>query len=328
MKKVHRADMVAHLWAHQSQDEARNSGGNFRFYGPVLYSYSTPIAMLHKADTVALITSDRFSVTTAKQQDAARQAARHLTVFDVPFIGHTVSSGRGRPQPKGWRTLNRDYLSKQYAAEVQRLEGSRRGPWLDENETYTGAVFTSLSRHRVTLDRYCSVFGLKAPWFDVSADAVRIAEKKHATWEKHAAFETARRAARDARWAAETARREAEERLTYAERVEKFRAGEAVHFGWGVPRAEGAMLRVKGDTVETSQGAVVPLTDAARAVAFVARVRASGVAWARNGEQFPVGQFQLDSVSETGEVRAGCHLILWDEVVRLQAALPAAGVTA
>ena len=36
--------MVAHLWAHQMQDHARNSGSNFYFHDEHIYSY---LSLIH-----------------------------------------------------------------------------------------------------------------------------------------------------------------------------------------------------------------------------------------------------------------------------------------
>ena len=46
MKKIHDLDMVAHLFANQSQTEARNGGNTFYFYKDTIYSFGShfPIA--------------------------------------------------------------------------------------------------------------------------------------------------------------------------------------------------------------------------------------------------------------------------------------------
>ena len=38
IRTVWPVDMVAHLWAHKSQDFARNPGHNFYFHGDTIYS--------------------------------------------------------------------------------------------------------------------------------------------------------------------------------------------------------------------------------------------------------------------------------------------------
>jgi hypothetical protein len=72
-------------------------------------------------------------------------------------------------------------------------------------------------------------------------------------------------------------------------------------------------LRQKGDEMETSKGATVPLSDAKRAFAFVTAKRQTG--WHANSETFSIGQFTLSAVNEQGVV-AGCHRVTWDEINR------------
>ena len=75
MKKVYTNDMVAHLWAQQSQSEAHNIQRNFYFEGTAIYSYNShfPIARRVNKDTV-LFTTRRYSVTTAKHIKIVRCA--------------------------------------------------------------------------------------------------------------------------------------------------------------------------------------------------------------------------------------------------------------
>jgi len=89
MRKVVNSEMVAHLWANQSQSEARNSSWSVSFDGPNYYSYRTVVACI--VDGAALITSDTYSVTTSRHVARARYAARHLPRFRVPRVGAPLS---------------------------------------------------------------------------------------------------------------------------------------------------------------------------------------------------------------------------------------------
>lgn len=111
-----------------------------------------------------------------------------------------------------------------------------------------------------------------------------------------------------------------------AERIAKWRNGEPV--GYGFYGLASALLRYNSADmkVETSQGAEVPATDAARAVRFIAKVRTKGAPWHRNGEQCPVGDFQIDEIEPTGNIRAGCHRIEWSEIEALGRTLEAHGI--
>jgi hypothetical protein len=85
MKKVFTdISQVAHLWANQLQDEARNSG-NFYFNGSTIYSYGGhfPIAkhIELNGQKAVLFTTRGYSNTTAKHIAVVRQAASHLNVI-------------------------------------------------------------------------------------------------------------------------------------------------------------------------------------------------------------------------------------------------------
>lgn len=82
---------------------------------------------------------------------------------------------------------------------------------------------------------------------------------------------------------------------------------------------------VTGGTLETSQGATVPLRHAFRVFQFVAACRAERKAWTPGCGFGPgrirVGHFALDRIDSTGNFVAGCHSIKWAEVSRLAEAL-------
>lgn len=78
---------------------------------------------------------------------------------------------------------------------------------------------------------------------------------------------------------------------------------------------------ISGGTLETSQGADVPLLHALRAFRFIKLCKERGEAWQRNGHSLRVGHFAIDSVDTSGNFRAGCHRIEWPEIERLAVAL-------
>jgi hypothetical protein len=103
-------------------------------------------------------------------------------------------------------------------------------------------------------------------------------------------------------------------------------------------KATGAVVdgcRVTGGTLQTSQGAAVPLAHAFRVFQLLAYCRANGISWqAERGasdirHRLPrtvrVGHFQLDRVDSTGDFIAGCHAIKWDDVAALADSLGVSG---
>lgn len=79
--------MVAHLWAHQMQDYARNSGGNFYFHDEHIYSYGShfrcgSVVRNREGQTAYLITDRTYSVTTSQHMNHVRNAIpAYRTVF-------------------------------------------------------------------------------------------------------------------------------------------------------------------------------------------------------------------------------------------------------
>jgi hypothetical protein len=90
MRHVVDTAAVAHLWAHQSQDHARNSGGNFYFHGSDIYSYGSHFrcgsVVLNKAGERAyLITTRTYSKSTAKHMEYVNGAIPFGALqFDTP----------------------------------------------------------------------------------------------------------------------------------------------------------------------------------------------------------------------------------------------------
>lgn len=142
-----------------------------------------------------------------------------------------------------------------------------------------------------------------------------------------------------ARMAAERAERERVAAMSPDERRTAWEAGEIdrAHVR-DVETVSGPLLRaiapeidgcrVTGGTLETSQGATVPLRHAFRVFQFIAACRADGKAWtpgAWGPRHIRVGHFTVDSVATSGDFRAGCHSIKWPEVARLADRLGVAG---
>src|SRR5689334_478166 len=106
-RKVFPTSEIPHLWAHKTQDDARNPQGNLYFKGSVIYSYrdSYPIASHvtngktgKAAKSAILIRTDSYSVTTSGHISAVRSSIPSgTTVFYVPSV-QTEWAGLNREQ--------------------------------------------------------------------------------------------------------------------------------------------------------------------------------------------------------------------------------------
>lgn len=133
----------------------------------------------------------------------------------------------------------------------------------------------------------------------------------------------------------ERAERERVAAMTADEKRAAWQAGELpAHYVRELEREAGPLLRavgaeidgctVSGGTLETSQGATVPLRHAFRVFQFIALCRAEGKRWtpgAWGPRQIRVGHFRVDSVAPSGDFVAGCHSIKWPEVESLASRL-------
>ncbi len=325
---------VAHLWAAQTRPAARSGNGNFHFSGPSLSSYAAHIAEIVTrpgapadstlpADRAALVTTRRDSmisnVTTQRHISRARSAASHLLCFAVPVI---------RPISAADHARNLETLRAAYDATAAARVTARRAA--DYGGVLPEWTAEGAKRARDAMADYCQFFGLSAeglPDLDSDLAAARakwaeLAAKYTAAGapEKRAAEAEKRRAAK----ARAEAKRAAEIAAQNAEAISEWRAGARHSLPYGAAAPGGfAMLRVRGDKLETSQGASVPLADAVRVFQFVKLVRARGETWQRNGATIRVGGFMVDRIAPDGTMRAGCHLIPWAEI---EAAAEAASV--
>jgi len=295
-KTVFPTDEIPHLWAHKVQSSARNAGGNLFFEGDTIYSYGRhfPIAT-HvtnaKGKPAILVNSGQYSVTTSGHQSAVRQAIPSETItFTVPNVSET-------------RYLSNDHARnvKYFQDEIEQasIKASRarsNRDWLLKS----GVEFAE------SLKAYCKFFGLKCPKIklygvndlpSLKADLIKkqIAETKKRKAEEKERELAAIKAAQDG--------------------IAAFRAGE--DYGnynlYSVP----TMLRVKGDEVETSKGARIPIDHAVRGLRFVRAIVAKGEDWQSNGHTFRLGHYALDKVSKEGTIKAGCHVITLDEIERI-----------
>lgn len=93
---------VAHLWAHQIQNEARYSGGNFYFHGDTIYSYGShfpcgKIVRNLKGDVAYVINSNTYSNTTSKHQALVFDAIpSYATYFTAPSCAAPEISRSGK----------------------------------------------------------------------------------------------------------------------------------------------------------------------------------------------------------------------------------------
>lgn len=297
VKHVVGADMVAHLWAHKSQDWAGvgPGRGNFYFEGDTIYSYGShfPIArhITHKGKAAILFTTRDYSVTTAGHKHCVHSALSGLGipafyVYDI-YAGHKEHLA--------------DYAQRIAGIKAEYAKARTRKP----------EILDRLVSSVAQANAYATFFGLKTrftiPDLDKwSVECVGIQAKN----EERRAQERSRQAERWKKQAQENLERDAKR----AAALEAWVNGEPADFDfYNLP----VRLRIKGDVLETSKGAEVPLDHAVRAFRVIKELYKAGQTYQRNGHSIHVGHFVIDSVDADGTVVAGCHRIERAEVERI-----------
>jgi len=303
-KHVFDTGEIPHLWAHRTQDDARNKQGNLYFTGDTIYSYGShfPIARHVTNDAgerAVLLTTATYSVTTSSHCSAVRSAIPSgVAVFHVPNVchGRYDRSELAADDHAGNLTDYAERIEKHVITSA-RARSSYTKEW---NHEHAAGL-------RDEAFAYCAFFGLPVP---------NISEVPGLDSEALTAIRK-REAKRAAEKAEQTKRERAEALVRQQELIAKWRAGLYSGCLYDVP----PMLRIDGDEVVTSQGARFPVSHAKRGLAFVRRVRESQKAYVRNGHTIHLGPYALDRIEADGTVKAGCHVVSWEEIERIASAL-------
>lgn len=281
MRKVVSSNQVCHLWAHQSQPEARNAKGSIYFNGDTIYSYGSHFPMARHVNGAVLFTTRSYSTTTAQHLSMTRGAIPpNVPVFRVECVTDAPSITMAQKIEE---------RATQLYAKAQRAK-SNKG-WLLSDVAETLQEAKDFVRH-----------------FCLNYDVKEIAE----LGERVKEIEQARKAEAKAR--RETEKRELA-RL-YAS-VEAWKNGDQTYVYFG--KLTYAFARIKGKIVQTSQGAEVPLEHAKRVWPLLKRMLDNGETYVRNGHSIHLGEYTLDKLTADGVLYVGCHKFEKEELYRIGA---------
>lgn len=322
---------VCHLWANpgtRRKDHAR--AGNVRFQGDTLYSYATPIARIYD-ERIALISERSYSVTTAKHISYAYRALPGTFACAVPFYMLGDYGGgqyRGTNSKRAAHAANVAHLAQRLAevhARAGRVLTRQRVEWAQEEA----------ERAHKALADYLIAFKLRnkmppMPSFAAALErAERIEHPDPASLDKReraAALRKEKNRERDEylaeqRRSIQDAKRKRDFWRIGAARS-SFRLGDAFGHDFEALRSSSCMLRVKGEHIETSYDARVPLAAAPMVWNLVQRAQgAGGFEPSRALGRVHIGDYPLDRIDADGTLHAGCHVIPYSELALMARAL-------
>lgn len=284
-------DQVAHVWAQQNQERGKSK--NVFFSGTEIYSYGYhyKAARIHtvKGKTFALVRSDTYSVSTSGHLCSIRSALDGLMPF---FCVEDIDDPKAAAEELEARAI------EGVAAPLRTLKVTSRDEikWAIERieELYGKA------------NELRGILNLKPVYpNEKDLDAVEAHLKKRLA--RYKELNTPEMIAR---------REELRKRKSAnaeADAIRVFRAGGAIRPI--LRQLPYELLRMTGDTIQTSRGASVPIHEARTLLRMIERgeeIRGQGV-----------GHFTAVSVNDTVSVgkvvRIGCHRILLSEALSVLA---------
>jgi hypothetical protein len=275
---------LAHAWAHQTKPQAK--GSNLFFEGDTIYSYGYHFPIAKKvAFEKVLFTTREYSNTTARHKSlVARAIPSAWLIISIPHFRKCND--------------NLSYFESEFSNAIEKYKKSRK---------YKDSIFSDIIEELKNFRAYCDAFqvpfedfsdNLKALLFIVESESFAETQEE--------------RQARIQRQDEQEKKRRKKELLDLTDKIEAWKRGEQV-YGFYQSRGSLAFLRVKGDKVETSQGASVPVSEALRLFHFIQSIQGDFIK-----ESCKVGDFTFTELSN-GVATIGCHKIALDEMKRILA---------
>lgn len=273
---------LIHVWANNPERSAR--AGNMSCGGGVLWSYNTAIAQHVTNDNgekAVILNATSYSNSTSKQQGKTFYAVNHLKRIYIRHIGYSVQSLK--PSSFTVTALIESY--ELHAAELlKKAERART-----KKQDYEVEAF----QHLTEIKTYLEFFGIPYE-MPANLDALKQAAIDRENEQKRIAAEM-------------KARRIADQ----AEKLQLWRNGENVH-----SYLDAVALRIKGDVIETTRGANIPLDHAVKIWPLLKRLHTIGGTYTRGDKSIHLGHYTLDSF-DGNELRVGCHVIPFTEILNI-----------
>lgn len=280
MKTIFDSKEIAHAWAHELAPRGTCAQAK-SFHGASFYSYNTEIGRIIRRNgkRAYVLNEQSYSVTTSKHQNNMAAAIPNAPVFR--FCGDLDKAN-------GPALFN--YAMDKAATAAAKVATARN------KDAYLSDQAQCIER----AEEVNQFFNLKR-----KVDKITLAKLTKRITDERAKREKAQ------------TQRQAKIDADNQVKVDKWLSGEInAYFPSVVSRT---YLRVwmapetDVESVQTSRGVTIPIPEAERAFRFAIARRTKG--WKRNGDQFHVGQYQLDAINSNGIV-AGCHRFDWQEIER------------
>lgn len=274
--------------------------------------------------TAYLVNNASSTVTTEKHKgDVRRAIPSNVLVFNVPWLTDKQLSDAHKIELATTRSMRDQTLHALNLADyITRIE-ALRNPAARERKGLKARRIRQFICLASEMYAYAKVFGIDVSMLPIDinqamADLQTALPAEQEYESGLAAKRNAKNADRNAAWQAQ---RELDQ-LSDQERADKWRQGGPLSRSFTLNGQ--AILRLKGNEVETSQGASFPVVHAIKAIQLLNKIvdtDKTGVIWQANGHSIPLGHYQIEQVQKTDNdvvILAGCHKVSMNEVHRLE----------
>lgn len=277
MKTVYSSNReLAHIWANNNEPTVFKRASSLSCQNDRLYSYNTCIAEI--VGDAVIFNNHSYSNSTAKHQGLARQSihSKNIISLDIPRLN--------------LRTL-------------QFTQGDFYAVIVEPNHNKIAELLVKAERARLNGDFY------KAQAFTISENVKAYAQLLNLNYEPLdlGEYQALALQADKARKAQEKIRK-AERIKEQAENLAKWKAGEDVRAYFEV-----TALRIKGDEIETSRGAKIPVEHAIRAYPILKRLHERDSSVDISAHSIKLGHYSVNRV-EKNDLIVGCHKIPFSEI--------------
>ena len=295
---------VAHIWAQQNHKQGKCNGGLY-FEGATIYSYGShfPCATFIDSDTV-LINSDSYSVSTSKQQGYVRQAVNHKTKI---YCSTAVIKAFL------WdKTFN---TQAQNAALSELKRNVENAIFRAKQKKATKYKANDINDARSAIKTCKGLFDS----FDTAYPEALLKLEAMTQGDDFNAIVQADDERRAALAKIEKEKQEKREAEIIADIKKNWINGLPLESEHSLYSCSKIFMRIEGNEIITTRGARFPVVHGVRAFEFIRKVKTSDnpEAWIKNGKTIHLGHFEIDSIQKDGTVKAGCHIVEWDEIERL-----------
>jgi len=282
MQTVFNNSDLCHVFAQQSQEYGKNAGETLFFEDKVIYSYGYHYPMAKIIDGFALVNSSRYSNTTAKQTSFLKRAL-YQTIIEVP---------NPKAKSKEDHIKNMDNF---FDNVIQYQKKASRARTEENRDLYDMQSRTEVEQ----LTQYVELFKIKPlKKYRLLIESNDLSETTEA--------EIIRRI---------KAEKRAKAKLIKAQKdaLKDWKKGKRVHIMTN--HAGGELLRIKGESIETSKGIKLTFEEGERLFKIVNKVRGQKEDFKPENRALKVnGYYSIDYINTKGDLKAGCHFIKWEEI--------------